>query len=76
MNPPKLLADFTFLPEMYHDGYFPDEQVDKVKAAIQKVVSYLEDGNTDTKKIQRKLDKMTQTINALQEDFEDHDSEI
>jgi predicted transcriptional regulator len=72
----KLPTDFEFLPDMYQDGYFPNSEVDKVKAAIQKVVTYLEKGQTSTKKIQKKLDDMTWTINELQDDFADHDSEI
>ena len=76
MNAPKLPEDFQFLPEMYEDDYFPNKQVDKVKAAIQKVVAYLEKGNADADKVQEKLDQMTSKINELQEDFEEHDSEI
>ena len=72
----KLPSDFEFLPEMYEDSYFPNSEVDKVKAAIQKVVTYLEKGETSTKKIQKKLDDMTWTINELQDDFADHDSDI
>ncbi|MBG8554169.1 DUF5713 family protein [Hymenobacter guriensis] len=76
MNATKLPADFQFLPEMYEDDYFPAKQVDKVKAAIQKVVVYLEKDSTDPDKVQDKLDQMTSKINELQEDFEEHDSEI
>ena len=76
MNTPKLPADFAFLPDMYADTYFPPKQVDKVKAAVQKVVTFLEKGITDPAKIQKKLDQMTETINELQDDFADHDSEI
>jgi hypothetical protein len=72
----KLPTDFDFLPEMYEDDYFPNREVDKVKAVIQKVVTYLEKGETSTKKIQTKLDDMTLTINELQNDFVDHGSEI
>jgi hypothetical protein len=76
MDALKLSADFAFLPDMYADAYFPDDQVDKVKAAIQKVVAFLEKGNTDPAKVQKKLDQMTLTINELQNDFADQDSEI
>ncbi|RZJ61540.1 MAG: hypothetical protein EOO58_01665 [Hymenobacter sp.] len=37
MDTPKLPSDFEWLPEMYADDYFPTSEVDKVKAAIQKV---------------------------------------
>jgi hypothetical protein len=76
MDTIKLPTDFEFLPDMYEDDYFPNSEVDKVKAAIQKVVTYLEKGETSTKKIQKKLDDMTWTINELQDDFADRDSEI
>ena len=76
MDAQKLPTDFAFLPEMYEDEYFPNEQVDKVKAAIQQVVTYLEKGGFTTEKVQQQLDKMTSKINDLQDDFFDHDSEI
>ena len=76
MNAQKLPLDFVYLPEMYADEYFPNEQVDKVKAAIQKVAAYLEKGDFTTEKVQQKLDKMTAKINDLQDDFDEHDSEI
>jgi hypothetical protein len=76
MDTLKLPSDFEWLPDMYADAYFPTSEVDKVKAAIQKVVAFLEKGGASTKKIQKKLDKMTLTINELQNDFIDHDSEI
>ena len=61
---------------MYEAEYFPNSEVDKVKAAIQKVVTFLEKGDASKKKIQKKLDDMTLTINELQDDFADNDSEI
>ena len=72
----KLPSDFKFLPEMYADSYFQAREVDKVKAAIQEVVAFLEQGPASTENIQQKLDEMTLTINALQNDFADHESEI
>jgi 5-bromo-4-chloroindolyl phosphate hydrolysis protein len=76
MDTLKLPSDFDYLPDMYADSYFPTSEVDKVKAAIQKVVVFLEKGSASTKKIQKKLDDMTLTINELQNDFVDHDSEL
>lgn len=76
MDTSKLPADFEWLPEMYADDYFPTSEVDKVKAAIQKVVAFLEQGEASTKKIQQKLDEMTLIINELQNDFAAHASEI
>ena len=76
METTKLPADFAFLPEMHADAYFPEAQVGKVEKAIREVADLLERGERDPKKIQQKLDAMTQRINALQDDFDDHDSEI
>lgn len=67
---------YKLLQEMYRDGYFPDFLVDKVKHEIEIVITYLETGMTDVSKIQEVLDAMTEAINALQDDFEEHDSEI
>ncbi len=76
MDTLKLPSDFEFLPDMYADAYFPTSEVDKVKAAIEKVVAFLEKGDASPEKIQKRLDEMTSTINELQNDFVDHDSEI
>lgn len=69
-------ADYTLLEDMYEDGYFPDFLVDKVKALVQDVISYLETGERDLEKIQEKFDAMTLAINDLEEEFEENDSEI
>jgi hypothetical protein len=34
MDTIKLPTDFEFLPDMYEADYFPNSEVDKVKAAI------------------------------------------
>ena len=69
-------ADYTLLEDMYEDGYFPDFLVDKVKALVQDVISFLETGERDLEKIQEKFDAMTLAINDLEEEFEENDSEI
>lgn len=66
----------TLLQEMYQDGYFPNFLVDKVKDALEQVIVLLETGETDTDVIQKKLDISINTINDLQEEFEQNDSEI
>lgn len=76
MEPLTLPADFAYLPDMYADDYFPTPQVDKVKHAIQQVASLLETGERSPKKVQKHLDKMTRQLNALQNDFADHGSEL
>lgn len=72
----KFDSDFKLLEDMYQDGYFPDFLVDKIKVLIQDVITFLETGERDLKKVQEKFDEMTLAINDLQEEFEDNDSEI
>lgn len=68
--------DYKMLEEMYQDEYFPDFLVDKVKAAMLNVVAFLETGEKNLEKIQKKFNEMTWAINDLQEEFEENDSEL
>lgn len=68
--------DYVLLKDMYEDTYFPDFLVDKVKNEIIKVIKYLEQENISLEEIQKKFDIMTISINELQEEFYDNDSEI
>lgn len=68
--------NYKLLDEMYQDGYFPDFLVDKVKDALQKVIDLLESGETDIEAVQKKLDEAVCTINDLQDEFDENDSEI
>lgn len=72
----KFDEDYKLLADMYHDGYFPDFLVDKVKNQVQKVIEFLETGECDGEKIQEKFEEMTEAINDLQEEFEENDSEL
>lgn len=72
----KFDEDYKLLTEMYQDEYFPDFLVDKVRNQVQKVIGFLETGESDGEKIQEKLDEMTEAINDLQEEFEENDSEL
>ncbi len=72
----KFDKNYVLLEDMYDDDLFPNFLVDKIKALIEQVIDYLESGENDTVKIQKKLDEMTLAINALEEEFEDNDSEI
>lgn len=72
----KFDTDYRLLEDMYGDGYFPDFLVDKVRDQVQAVIQFLEAGERDLQKIQDKFDEMTEAINDLQEEFEEHDSEI
>lgn len=55
---------------------FLDFLVDKVRDEVKNVICFLETGEQDLEKIQDKLDEMTDAINDLQEEFEEHDSEL
>ena len=76
MNLKKLPGDFTLLPEMYADSYFPNFLVDKVRDRIMGTVSFIEGGSHSTGEIQAAFDQMTLDINDLQEAFDENDSEI
>lgn len=72
----KFDEQYKLLEDMYQDGYFPDFLVDKVKALVQAVIVFLENGERDLEKIQKKFDVMTEAINDLEEEFEENDSEL
>jgi len=76
MSNKKLPEDFKYLPEMYADQYFPNFLVDKVKNVIKEVVVFIEEGDHGTDEIQEAFDKMTLSINALEDEFYENDSEI
>ena len=62
--------------ESEQDDYFPNFLVDKLRDIIKQTVQFLEEGNHGIDQIQQQLDKMTLGINALQEEFDENDSEI
>ena len=68
--------NYKLLDEMYQDDYYPAFLVDKVKDELQKVIDLLESGETDTEAVQETLDEAVSGINDLQEEFDEHDSEI
>ena len=68
--------NYKLLDEMYQDEYYPDFLVDEVRDALQKVVDLLECGETNTEVVQETLDEAVSSINDLQEEFDENDSEI
>lgn len=70
------MKKIEYLKDMYRDGYFPNFLVDKIKVLIEGLVSYLEEGEHDLADVQSKLDEMVMAINDLQDEFDEHDSEI
>ena len=76
MNQEKLPVDFEYLPDMYSDEYFPNFLVEKIKAIINEAVLFIEEGEHTKEEILGAFDQMTISINELQEEFEENDSEI
>ena len=72
----KFNADYKLLEDMYEDGYFPDFLVDKLRDLIENVITFLETGEQELKKIQEKFDEMTLAANDLEEEFEENGSEL
>lgn len=72
----KLPADFSFLTEMYADRYYPDFLVDKLRDLLKEIVCFIEEGGHTIQEIQVILDCVIQKVNELQDEFEDHGSEI
>ncbi|MGZ9586621.1 DUF5713 family protein [Paenibacillus marinisediminis] len=70
------MVDIEYVNDMYADSYFPDFLVDKVKTAIIRAEDFIKQGNHSLEEIQESLDEMTLTINEIQEEFWEHDSEI
>ncbi|WP_129598612.1 DUF5713 family protein [Anaerophilus nitritogenes] len=68
--------NYKYLVDMYKDPYFPTFLVDKIKVLIQEVEQFIEEGNKSLEEIQNKLDNMTLSINALEEEFEESNSEL
>ncbi len=67
---------YKLLDEMYRDEYYPDFLVDKIRDELRKVVGLLERGETNAEAVQETLDEAVCGINELQEEFDEHGSEI
>lgn len=68
--------NYQMLAEMYQDDYYPDFLVDKISSLLRKVITLLENDETDLKVIQSALDEAVEGINDLQAEFDENDSEI
>ena len=68
--------NYKLLDEMYQDEYYPNFLVDKIKDHLQKVIDLLESGETGTEAVQETLDEALRSINDLQEEFDENDSEL
>jgi len=72
----KFDENYVLLEDMVNDDYYPKFLVDKVKDLIIPVIDLLENGEENKIVIQKALDTMTLAINDLQEEFDEHDSEL
>lgn len=72
----KFDTNYELLAAMYRDGYFPDFLVDKIKELVQNMISFLETEEKDLEIVQNKFDEMTLSINDLQAEFEENESEL
>lgn len=65
-----------YLVDMYRDEYYPKFLVDKIKLILKNVVTILEKDERNLEHIQSEFDRATIAINELEDEFEDHDSEL
>ena len=72
----KFDINYDLLNEMYQDDYYPNFLVDKIRNELQKVIDLLEIGEKDINIIQEKMDEIICSINNLQDEFDENDSEI
>ena len=72
----KFDPNYELLADMYGDSYYPTFLVDKIKLQLQEVIKVLEQGETDVNTIQNQLDQAVLAINALQEEFDENNSEL
>ncbi len=72
----KFDENYVLLEDMVNDDYYPKFLVGKVKDLIIPVIDLLENGEENKTVIQKALDTMTLAINDLQEEFDEHDSEL
>lgn len=72
----KFDINYVLLNEMYQDDYYPNFLVDKIRNKLQKVIDLLETGEKDINIIQEKMDEIICSINNLQDEFDENDSEI
>ena len=68
--------NYKLLDEIYQDDYYPAFFLVIVKDELQKVIDLLESGETNTDAVQETLDEAVCDINDLQEEFDEHDSEL
>lgn len=64
------------LEDMYNDPYFPPFLVDRLKKLLLALGEFIGSGNHTYGEIQEKLDEAVRSINLLEEEFDENDSEL
>jgi len=71
------IQSYSFLKDMYSDGYFPDFLVDKIKSILLKLCDQIETTKpADLEGLYELTHSATEEINCLAEEFEENESEI
>lgn len=71
------IKNYSFLDEMYQDGYFPNKCVDKGKEILLNLCSKIEETKPQNlEELYTLTHSATDEFNDLQEDFWENDSEI
>ncbi len=72
-----VMKSYEFLTDMYEDEYFPDFLVDKCKEILVQLCEQIEDNEPpDTESLFELTHGAVDLINALEEEFEENDSEL
>jgi len=73
----QLVSKYSFLEELYRDGYYPDEVVDKGKAILLRMCDRIEaERPADLAALYVITHAATEEFNQLQDDFEEAGSHI
>ena len=71
------MKKYSFLKDMYNDGYFPNFLVDKIKAILIDLCEKIEkETPNNSESLFVLTHAATEKINDLDEEFEDNDSEL
>ncbi|MFD1218499.1 DUF5713 family protein [Microbulbifer celer] len=71
------VKNYDFLTGMYQDDYFPDFLVDKVKAILVGLCEKIEaQAPVSSEELFKLTHAATESINELEEEFEENDSEL
>lgn len=72
-----LVSEYSFLEELYRDGYYPDHVVDEGKAILLRMCDRIEaERPADLSALYVITQAATEEFNQLQDDFEEAGSDI